>query len=343
MERHFPLERGSVRLGGPNVQKRLVLFVHGIGGSAADTWQEFPALLQQDAELSAKYEVGLFEYTTGVFRPGPAFTVVAESLKTEIESRYAAFGDITIIAYSQGGLIARQYIADRINAGERLPVRRLLTFATPHLGSLLATLGKWVPGTSEKIKALAQDSDFIMGLAKAWGQANADTRVRTKYVIAADDRIVGPMSAVAGSWAATYDAVTGVGHKTVVKPASSEEMSFAIVKRFLLEELALLGAAEADYRQPLLHYRYVEQSEATRFVFSARTLPFLGRTAEISSLIQFLGNENASFRWMVMHGSGGVGKSRLALELCLAIRDGWLMTIALNFDDYGCAIRIDSK
>lgn len=305
------------------MQKCLVLFVHGIGGSAADTWQRFPAMVQQDAELAGKYEVGLFEYTTGLFGPSPAFAVVAESLKTEIETRYAAFGDVAIIAHSQGGLIARQYIADRINAGDRLPVRRLLTFATPHLGSLLATLGKWVPGASKQAKALAQDSDFIMGLAKAWEQSKADTRVRTRYVIAANDRIVGPMSAVAGSWAATHDAVTGVGHKEVVKPASDEATSFAIVKQFLLEELALLGASEADYRQPLLHYRYVEQSEATRFVFSSRTLPFLGRTAEVSRLIQFLGDDNASFRWMVMYGSGGVGKSRLALELCLAIRDEW--------------------
>jgi triacylglycerol esterase/lipase EstA (alpha/beta hydrolase family) len=130
-------------------------------------------MVREDAELKAKYEVGLFEYTTGVFGSGPAFAVVAESVKTEIESRYAAFGDIAIIAHSQGGLIARQYIADRINAGERLPVRRLLTFATPHLGSLLATLGKWLPGTSKQTKAVAQDSDFIIGLAKAWGRAKA--------------------------------------------------------------------------------------------------------------------------------------------------------------------------
>jgi hypothetical protein len=131
------------------------------------------------------------------------------------------------------------------------------------------------------------------------------------------------MSAVAGGWAATHDAVTGVGHKKVVKPASPEETSFTIVKQFLMEELALLGASEADYRQPLLHYRHVEQSEATRFVFSARNLPFFERNAEVSRLVQFLGDDTAPFRWMVMYGSGGVGKSRLALELCLAIRHEW--------------------
>jgi AAA ATPase domain len=91
----------------------------------------------------------------------------------------------------------------------------------------------------------------------------------------------------------------------------------------LLEEPLLPGGVEADYRAPLLRFNYVEPGEINRFLYGARVLPFIGRDAEIDKLGKFLGGPERPFRWMVLHGSGGVGKSRLALELCLALRNEW--------------------
>ena len=33
--------------------KKLILFVHGVGGSGTGTWGDFPALVRRDPELSA--------------------------------------------------------------------------------------------------------------------------------------------------------------------------------------------------------------------------------------------------------------------------------------------------
>jgi AAA ATPase domain len=52
-------------------------------------------------------------------------------------------------------------------------------------------------------------------------------------------------------------------------------------------------------------------------------LPFIGRDDEIDKLSELLGGLEQPFSWMVLHGSSGAGKSRLALELCLALRDEW--------------------
>jgi ubiquinone/menaquinone biosynthesis C-methylase UbiE len=303
------------------MHKSLVLFIHGLKGAAAGTWEKFPDLVRQDAELGRKYDVAHFDYSTGIVGRCPALAIIAQSLKTEVEHRYADYGDIAIIAHSQGGLVARQYIADRINAGQRIPVRRLLTFGTPNQGSILANVMQHLPGTSRQVEALAFDSDFLLALAKAWGQARADTRVLTKYVVAADDRIVGPTSAMGPRWSPDYEVVSGVGHVALVKPTSPSHTSFLVAKRFLLEDPVLPGALEADYRPPLLHYKYVEHSEASRFVFGARVLPFVGRESELAKLTEFLADPEQPFRWMVLHGSGGVGKSRLALELCIAVGD----------------------
>ena len=307
------------------MEKKLILFIHGLGGSAEGTWKQFPKLLRDDADLVSQYEVKTFEYPTAIVGSKPSLATCATILKTEIENRHGSYSDIALIAHSQGGLLARYYIAERINSKQPLPVKRLLTFATPHQGSGLATLLKWAPFTSQQTEDLDPNSEFMRALGVAWGQAKADTHVLTKYVVAAGDAIVGQVSAI-GSWNPGYEVVGGDGHLAIVKPETADHTSFLIAKKFLLEDSLQPGGVEADYTAPLLSLPFLpcEDPEAlSRFTFSARALPFIGREAEERILTDFLDGSDQMFRWMVMHGSGGVGKSRLALELCLAVRNEW--------------------
>ena len=108
-----------------------------------------------------------------------------------------------------------------------------------------------------------------------------------------------------------------------VKPDLADDTSFLIAKNFFADESLLPGGVEADDRAPLLRLNYVEAKETTRFNYAARVLPFVGRDAETDELGDFLDGPEQPFRWLVLHGSGGVGKSRLALELCLALRSEW--------------------
>ncbi|MCI0600171.1 MAG: hypothetical protein L0Y60_11755, partial [Beijerinckiaceae bacterium] len=302
--------------------KKLVLFIHGLGGDADGTWQEFPDLMRADTELAELYDVETVEYDTGIFGSQPSLAACAGILKTEIGNRYPQYSDIALIAHSQGGLIARWYIAERLNSSQPPRVSRLLTFATPHHGSGHATLLKRVLFSSQQVKDLDPNSEFLRALSIAWGQAKPERYVRTKYAVAAGDAIVGQVSAM-GQWSPDYEVVGGVGHKASVKPESADSTSFLIAKKFLLEEPLLPGGVEADYRSLLLRLNYVEAKETTRFIYAARVLPFIGRKAEIGKLGDFLAGPEQPFRWMVLHGSGGAGKSRLALELCLALRNDW--------------------
>jgi hypothetical protein len=39
--------------------KKLVLFIHGLGGTADGTWRKFPELIRADTALAELYDVGM--------------------------------------------------------------------------------------------------------------------------------------------------------------------------------------------------------------------------------------------------------------------------------------------
>lgn len=61
---------------------------------------------------------------------------------------------------------------------------------------------------------------------------------------------------------------------------------------------------------------------ANRLKFNARRVPFVGRALELASLAAFL-DADRRFCWWLVTGPGGLGKSRLALELCLQRSADW--------------------
>ncbi len=61
-------------------------------------------------------------------------------------------------------------------------------------------------------------------------------------------------------------------------------------------------------------YKVLEHS----FNYRQRTSNFVGRGEEISKLMEFFFSDS-NFSWWAITGRGGVGKSRLALELCLEL------------------------
>ena len=93
-------------------------------------------------------------------------------------------------------------------------------------------------------------------------------------------------------------------------------------------ELTAEGQVAADHTQPILKQKWsADQSddaevERDRFLYSARSIPLIGRDEELAQIEAFLTDPSRRFAWMILHGPGGVGKSRLALEVILKPRGG---------------------
>ncbi len=98
----------------------------------------------------------------------------------------------------------------------------------------------------------------------------------------------------------------------------------------LEERLSLLGD-RVPYPQPKL--RRHDSQGLNRFYYGARVIPLLGRDKEMEILEGFLADKRP-FLWCLVTGPGGLGKSRLALELCLRHKIPWRSGFLDQTDDF---------
>ena len=75
-------------------------------------------------------------------------------------------------------------------------------------------------------------------------------------------------------------------------------------------------------RQPPLDLQRVEPRHGARFYYGARWAAFVGRDRELEALQRFV-DDSGPFRWWMVIGAGGLGKSRLALEFALRLGGRW--------------------
>jgi len=302
--------------------------IHGLGGDAT-TWGRFPELLADDADIVQRFEIAApYTYTTSQRGGGPGIADLARELATHLErEELASYPKIVILAHSMGGLVAKRLVADTLIAGAPLRVDRIMAFASPLLGAGGASAAKLVRGA--QLRDLAIGSDFVVALGWDWAATDADRRVVLRHVVAGDDALVASWSSTAGFRHSAYDTIGGVGHIDSVKPKDTGATSFQLARQFLLDTKPV-GHRAPDarhYEQPVLDATTwpdarVARDNVGRFLYRARAVPWFGREREWQALAGFLAGDDP-FRWMVISGAGGTGKSRIALEFCLANSDDW--------------------
>jgi len=74
--------------------------------------------------------------------------------------------------------------------------------------------------------------------------------------------------------------------------------------------------------EPPLKLKRLPPERASRFTYRAQVAPFVGRQQELAALKAFCDADHC-FRWWLLAGPGGQGKSRLAFELCLSRANAW--------------------
>lgn len=215
---------------------RLALFIHGLGGSAQGTWRKnantagLGDLLSEHLGLDVAY-IDYSRETRPVRLPlvsgmTPGIATLADGLRSQIDSRYVHYSDITLVCHSLGGLVARKYLVEETKRGNMHRVRRLVLYATPNNGADLARPANWLSRQHHQLRQMTRRSDLLAELNSDWHTFDMSHHVKTTFIYPTQDRIVDEESAK-GFWG--NDAVKtifGEGHRSVVKPDSPNSDSF---------------------------------------------------------------------------------------------------------------------
>jgi len=245
-------------------KKKLILFIHGLGGSK-ETWGNFEELIKEyksfkdfDVEFfvykskiaSGKSLVAIFSNMLSIFIPQkrlPKIQDIADLLQTEIDERYREYDEIYLITHSMGGLVARKYLYDMIKNKKDIKVKKLMLYAVPNNGSDWAKLSKLY--SHEQIVQLDRDSDFMQDLNRELQSIRLEDYLDILYIIGKYDEVVDEASA-RGYWGNTNVKSLQKGHRDIVKPIDSKDLTFIVFKNFLIQNVPSMPNNISDSIKP---------------------------------------------------------------------------------------------
>ena len=132
---------------------KLIIFVHGIFGSASDTWGDpdkgtfWPEMVKQDRTY-VDYDLYLINYRTPYFNGALTLYETATNELEKLKSLrvFDRYKEIYFISHSMGGILVKS-ILTRLNRPQNLSqlrqVKGVVYLGTPSQGSSLATLLGW--------------------------------------------------------------------------------------------------------------------------------------------------------------------------------------------------------
>lgn len=214
-----------------------VVFIHGFGGNAKETWGSFPKLVSDDPNLknwdviSLGYNTGLMPDIRGLWSGKPDIQKLADYLRTTITSDFSAkYKRIVLVAHSMGGLVTQRALLDLPSADRVRLIHGVVLFGTPSLGLRKAQFGRII---NRQIRDLGQESVFIGTLRQNWTTEFKDGFSFNFLTVAGDlDEFVPAQSALT-PFAPEYQKITAGNHVDIVKPTDANHLSFQILKNFL--------------------------------------------------------------------------------------------------------------
>jgi|GEM_PF-1939346 len=258
------------KIGGNNENKSVIVFVHGLGGGR-ETWLELSNFLNQnwseDFSFDVKYyhpynERSIFNrlfvflkesfplgsYFLFLYRVivGEGIDVLAKGLDSYLEVNCYNYDNIMLVGHSMGGLISRKMLVDQLEKKHFSEVDKLLTYASPHIGSHLANMF----GFTLQIRQMNFfKSKFLESLNSLWYSLSAKDHVNPTYVIATKDKIVNSDSASGIDVDPHIVYAIGQSHSSLIKPNNIDDIGYSILLKCIFEtfievELSSMGALD---------------------------------------------------------------------------------------------------
>ncbi|MDH1561350.1 hypothetical protein N5I19_20555 [Pseudomonas chengduensis] len=312
--------------------KKLILFIHGLSGSANGTWDTMLGVVN-DCEALRNYEIARYEYPTRLFRlpfgkKMPSIQELAEGLRSFIEAKYASKTDILLVGHSLGGLVARRYIAEAVKSKREHSVKGLLLYASPLNGSGLANIGSNFSWRHAHLTQLSVKSDFLTSLNNDWVILKVENEVKVLSLIAGVDAVVSRDSAAPYIGAENTRTLILYGHSNIVEPANQSDERFIWLQRFAEDvfspPLSTVLEDEGDVlfdsytSQVEKHYLLRTNDEIVQEAAKGSNLwvsgpPGVGKTAALRRLSDI---NNWRFNHIILDAYIGLNAASLMREVC---------------------------
>lgn len=175
----------------PKENSRLIIFVHGVFSTSADTWGDakagkaWPQLVRDDATFQ-DYDIYLVKYRTTYFTVAPSIYEVAKRELERLKDKgiFKQYTEIYFVAHSMGGLVVKSLLK-QLNRRDDEPllrqVRGVVYLGTPSRGASATILAKWL-SYNPQLRAMepAHLNQWISELEDDWKHL-MDERKQSKY------------------------------------------------------------------------------------------------------------------------------------------------------------------
>jgi hypothetical protein len=214
-----------------------LVFIHGLGGSATSTWAKMMSICTADDALKL-HRLACYSYPTGLMRlPFGARMAkiqdLARGLETELETFHRRRPEVTIVAHSLGGIVARQHVLNALKAGRTPIATKLLLYAVPNTGSSLAELGRSLSWRHRHLSQLCKDSDVLDLLNEDWVRYKVENQISVKYVVGGADKVVAIESARPFVGQDNIATLIGHDHRSIVSPEDQDDIRYRVLRDFV--------------------------------------------------------------------------------------------------------------
>ena len=243
-----------------------VLFIHGLGGDAVNTWLErdskeksWPLWLLEDSDAlniwSIEYSAPKFKFNnSGMGIPDHATNILEHILKIPELSE----GEIILVCHSLGGLITKQILRIASDQTTRVAAQEFLGrisgvafLATPHLGSDISSLGNQLISRvmmrglallkpSIAAASLSRNDPYLREL-NTWYREWVSSRIIRHLVLTETESMYGVINVVKQDSADPgLDGVRAIpieaSHENICKPVNKEDDIYIQVKGFVTQK-----------------------------------------------------------------------------------------------------------
>lgn len=216
-------------------KQRVIVFVHGIYGTAADTWtcartgQTWPKMLLSDPHF-ANTDVYVVQYPTHFTKNLMSIDDQVSNLMNRLEADavFSKHSEVVFVAHSMGGLVVQRLLLTHHELAVK--VRFIYFLSTPQEGAAIARLGHILTGDPDLQQMLHGDSNtYLQNIESEWMGANFGI---PRYCTIERKAIKGVLVVDRDSGTRNCQKVVALDedHIGVAKPCSSNDDSYVALR-----------------------------------------------------------------------------------------------------------------